>query len=276
MLTDNDDALVRSARDGDMDAFALLLIRHRPVLLTLCRRTLGDLTLAEDAAQEASLQALLNLDRLHRGERFGSRLAGIGLNVCRMWLRARARDCWSWDALSKTFEQHEHTDAKATEMATRVLHLAPDTGWHGDPEAQATIADLSACVRRAVAALPRGQRTAVRLFYLSGLSYKETAAALGIEEGAVRTRLHKARGTLREHLRVVGEEENMAMARSKDETAGEGGQARERICSFCGKKNTEVQRMIGGPLPIRAIICNECVALCNQIFAEEEAKASAR
>jgi DNA-directed RNA polymerase specialized sigma24 family protein len=37
--------------------------------LALCRRALGDPALAEDAVQEASLQALLNLDRLHRLER---------------------------------------------------------------------------------------------------------------------------------------------------------------------------------------------------------------
>ena len=62
-----------------------------------------------------------------------------------------------------------------------------------DPEVHVGVADLSACVRRAVDALPHGQRRAVLLFYLSGLSYKETANLLGIEVGAVRTRLHKAR-----------------------------------------------------------------------------------
>ncbi len=88
---DSDAALARAAQGGDMGAFAVLLVRHRPVLLALCRRTLGDPTLAEDAAQEAALQELLNLERLQRGDRFGSWLAGIGLNVCRMWLRSRPR-----------------------------------------------------------------------------------------------------------------------------------------------------------------------------------------
>src|SRR5947209_12552210 len=105
----SDAALVQAAQDGNMDAFAVLLVRHRPVLLAVCRRALGDPALAEDAAQEASLQALLNLDRLRQYERFGSWLAGIGLNVCRMWLRRRARECWSWDALNKTLERSEGT-----------------------------------------------------------------------------------------------------------------------------------------------------------------------
>lgn len=61
-----------------------------------------------------------------------------------------------------------------------------------------------------------------------------------------------------------------------EETAMSGAQETIRICSFCGKRNEEVHRMVGGPPPTRAIICDECIALCNQIIAEEEAKASAQ
>lgn len=45
-------------------------------------------------------------------------------------------------------------------------------------------------------------------------------------------------------------------------------------CSFCGKPNGEVERMIAGPNGV--FICNECVALCNEIIAEERAKPAAR
>ncbi len=248
---DNDSALVQAARSGDGGAFALLLARHRPLLLALCRRKLGDPALAEDAAQEASLQALLNLDRLRRAERFAPWLAGIGLNVCRMWLRERSRERRSWEAV-----QEEH----ATD-ASRNGHddLTRDA-------ADAESADLVERVREAVAELPDGQRAAVRLFYLSGLSYAETAGKLGIEIGAVRTRLHKARGMLRRHLRAVGKEEAMASTAE----AGTGGERQECACSFCGKKPREIRRLIAGPKGV--FICDECVALCNTIIAEEEDK----
>lgn len=273
----SDAALVQAAQDGNMDAFAVLLVRHRPVLLALCRRALGDPALAEDAVQEASLQALLNLDRLHRLERFGSWLAGIGLNLCRMWLRTRARDCWSWDAINMTTERRGPATAAQAETATRILHLVSDSG-DGDPQVWATVSDLSACVRAAVAALPRGQRAAVQLFYLAGFSYKETAHLLGIDEGAVRTRLHKARSTLRGSLRVLGEEENLVM--EDKQTAGEATmseeQRREYTCSFCGKTQAEVHRMIAGPAPLNAAICDACITLCNQIIAEQEAKTASQ
>lgn len=60
--------------------------------------------------------------------------------------------------------------------------------------------DLARRTRRAVAALPRGQRAAVMLFYLMNLTHAETAAQLGIEVGAVKARLHKARKRLKQHL----------------------------------------------------------------------------
>src|SRR6266508_5075560 len=95
-----DDAeLVRLAREGDKEALAALLARHRGMLVALCRRALGDDGLAEDAAQEAALQAMLGLDRLARPERFGAWLGGIGLNVCRRWQRERAREGWSLAAM---------------------------------------------------------------------------------------------------------------------------------------------------------------------------------
>lgn len=187
----SDAALVEAAQGGDRDAFAALLIRHWPLLIALCLRTIGDRDLAEDAAQEASLQAFLGLDRLRYPERFGPWLAGIGLNVCHRWLRQRWRDAWSWEAVVGGALLPEPID--------------PAPG----PEEEATAADLQARVAAAIAALPAGQRAAVSLFYLAGMTQAETAAALGVEVGAVKTRL-KARATLRRRLWEQEGEETMS------------------------------------------------------------------
>ena len=179
---EQDAALVGAARGGDRAAFATLLARHQPLLLAMCRRALGDDDRAEDAAQEAVLQAWLSLDRLRQPERFGSWLVGIGLNVCRRWQRSQGRDAWSWEAM----------------LGGRRLPELVDTT--PGPADLAEAAELRAWVDRAVAGLPPGQRTAVMLHYLAGLTQAETAAHLGIEVGTVKTRLHKARANLRRTL----------------------------------------------------------------------------
>ena len=176
----DDAALVRAAREGDKGAFGELVARHRPMLVGLCRRMLGDGRLAEDAAQEAVLQAMVGLDGLERPERFGAWLGGIGLNVCRRWRRDQAREAWSLAAL---------TGGRAGP------DQVPD-----EPAELAEAAEAARRVRWAVARLPAGQRAAVVLFYLVGMAHREVAAALGIGVGAVKTRLHKGRAALREEL----------------------------------------------------------------------------
>ena len=58
------------------------------------------------------------------------------------------------------------------------------------------------------------------------------------------------------------------MARKRDERSG------DLVCSFCGKSQDEVKKLIAGPT---VYICDECVELCNDIIAEEfERKESAR
>lgn len=161
------------------------------MLLALCRRMVPEGSLAEDAAQEAVLLALSDLHRLRDPERFGSWLAGIGLNVCRHWLRLRRQSPWSWHAM----------------LGGQAVLDTPDLG----PTTSELVEEreLASLVRRAVAGLPDGQRAAVVLFYGHGLGHRESAATLGITVGSVKTRLHKARENLRRELVQLWEELDM-------------------------------------------------------------------
>jgi RNA polymerase sigma factor (sigma-70 family) len=190
-------ALVAAARQGDKAALAALVSRHRPMLLAVCRGALGNAELAEDAAQEAVLLALTSLDRLRQAERFGPWLAGIGVNVCRRWRRERSRTSWSWEAMQ---------GGRAGE-------------WPAQGPGPAELADAAwdaRLVRAAIARLPVGQRAAVTLHYLAGLTQAETAAQTGTSVGAVKVRLHKARARLRERLELWWRETHMPA----DEAAG--------------------------------------------------------
>jgi RNA polymerase sigma factor (sigma-70 family) len=143
---------------------------------------------AADAAQDAVLTAMLSLDRLREPASFGSWLVGIGLNACRALLRDR-------------------TDI-----------IAPDPNLEGglSPLEVAESRNTSALVRAAIAELPRGQREAVALYYLAGLTQAEAAEHLGIPPGAVKTRLHKARASLRARLQPLTREPAMVRMQVDD------------------------------------------------------------
>ena len=187
----SDVALVGAARDGDKVAFGELLRRHQPLLRGLCVKVTGDRTLAEDLCQETAMQALLCLGNLQDPTRFGAWLAGIGLNVCRRHLRGRIRDQVIVAAVA---------DAEAANGSRR----GPT-----DPADVAEVRITAAAVRCAIDALPRGQREAVALYYLAGFTQREAAAALEVEEGAIKTRLHKARASLRRRLAHAREVDEM-------------------------------------------------------------------
>jgi hypothetical protein len=78
--------------------------------------------------------------------------------------------------------------------------LVDDPAWVAEEH------ELVARVRGAVQGLPSGQRAAVLLFYLAGLSQAETAVILGIPVGVVKTRLHKPRLHLRRDLWILWED----------------------------------------------------------------------
>jgi RNA polymerase sigma-70 factor (ECF subfamily) len=160
--------LAAAARAGDRAAFGSLVERHQGALLRTCRRALGDPAAAAEVAQEAVLQALTGLPALRDDAAFGPWLCGIGHNLARRTRRT---------------------------PAPLPLELLPEPAAPGPEEREDGLQVLAA-----IAALPRGQRDAVALFYLADLSHVQIAARLGISVGAVKTRLHKARASLQTRL----------------------------------------------------------------------------
>ena len=186
----DDAALVNAARAGERDAFAQLIIRHRRMAWLATARLLGSQGLAGDAVQEATLLAMTGLDRLRSPERFGAWLTGISLNVARQWLREL-----SWTPLPPS---------------VAIVDVA------AGPDEQVLAAELAAAVRGAVAGLADGQREAVLLFYLQGLTHREVAAELNISTGAVKARLHQARAALTPALSPLIDRQETPMSKAED------------------------------------------------------------
>jgi RNA polymerase sigma factor (sigma-70 family) len=187
----SDADLVREALLGAREPLAELVRRHQRTATALAARVLGSDDLARDAVQEAAVAAMTGLDRLHSADRFGPWFCGIALNVSRRWLRQLR-----------------------AERPGAGLDRARDGAG---PDELAELADLAARVRAAVAGLADGQREAVLLFYLQGLSHREVAAELGVSVGAVKSRLHQARAALAPRLApLIDIQEGTTMAATTD------------------------------------------------------------
>ena len=170
------------ARAGDRIAFGRLLTRHWEFASSVCARLLsGDRDAIDDVLQETSVVALVSLDRLRDPDRFSAWLCGIALNIARRRIR----------------------EARRTHPAPAL----PEPVVPGDPgpAEHAEAADLARRVRDAISYLPSGQRDAVLLFYLQGLTHREVAAELDISINAVKARLHQARGALEPKLASLHE-----------------------------------------------------------------------
>ena len=181
----HDSLLVARARTGDTHAYAALLARHHARLLRACAGALGEDAAAADVAQEAALVAWLQLDRLRDPARFGPWLTAIGRNLALRAVRERSsRRQW----LSEDASLPDQPSAEADDPAQRLL-------------ARERAAELAG----AISTLPTGQRDAVVLFHLANLPQETVAARLDTGVGALRTRLHKARATLRERLSAASQ-----------------------------------------------------------------------
>jgi RNA polymerase sigma-70 factor (ECF subfamily) len=181
VATDSDpgwEALSRVAA-GEAEAFAPLVQSHQERLLRLCERLLGDPEEARDAAQEVFLKAYRNAADVRPQGQVYTWLYRIAVNHCLNKLRRRKL---------VRFLRWESRDAREEEGAP--AFDPPDAA--ADPAAALTARRRWQATRRALAALPEGQRAVVVLVRFEGLSYRQAASVLGITEGAVESRLVRA------------------------------------------------------------------------------------
>jgi RNA polymerase sigma-70 factor, ECF subfamily len=192
----SDDAgLLARARAGEEDACATLVRRHGRRLLAVARCFLRIEEDSADAVQDAFLAAFRSLDRFAGDAALGTWLHRIVVNVCLSKLRARARRpevCL--DDLLPAFDDTGH-------------HRRPVRSWDEHALARLTRLETRAQVRACIDRLPLPYREVLLLRDIEGLGTAQTAEQLGINAGAVKTRLHRARQALRtllEPLVLVG------------------------------------------------------------------------
>jgi RNA polymerase sigma-70 factor (ECF subfamily) len=194
----SDDAgLLKRIRSGDEGACEVLVRQHGARMLAVARRFLRTEQDSADAVQDAFLSAFRCLESFEGNSALGTWLHRIVVNACLMRLRARSRSREvRIDDLLPTFDQSGH-------------HSHPVRAWEDEALARLTRAETRAHVRDCIDRLPDPYREVLVLRDIEELDTEQTAQQLGINAGAVKTRLHRARQALRTLLEpvVLGEDE---------------------------------------------------------------------
>lgn len=164
--------LVARLRTGDDTAYEQLFRTHGGAMMSVARRFFGE-TEAAEAVQDAFVSAFRAMSAFEGNAKLGTWLHRITVNACLLKLRGRKR--------------------------SRLVPLDDDSPATGAATCDTALSQSETCerVREGVDQLPDAYRTVIRLRDLEGLSTEETAARLGTNCGAVKTRLHRARQALK-------------------------------------------------------------------------------
>jgi RNA polymerase sigma-70 factor (ECF subfamily) len=184
--TPPDGDLIAATLAGDGSAFAVLLKRHRPPLLEMACRILGQREEAEDVLQEVFMSVHANLHRFRGESKLSTWLYTIALNRVRNQIRQRGkRRMVSLDMVPEEGANRRELPEKGPAM-DEIVAQARD----------------SERLRAAVDALPEHFRAIFVLHYYQHLPLKEVARQLAKPLGTVKVYLHRARKHL--HASLTG------------------------------------------------------------------------
>jgi RNA polymerase sigma-70 factor, ECF subfamily len=181
MMTAPRDQRWEAAAAGDDDALGALVRAHHDRVYRFGRLVCRDPHDADDAVQEAFATLARRRDVVEHAGAL-SWLLTVVRNACRRLLRPFAQQR---RALGQPLDAPAADQLPSAEL---------------DPQQRLERWELVTAVHAAIAALPRPQREVLVLRDLEGMSGEETAAALGLDLTAMKTRLHRARAALREAL----------------------------------------------------------------------------
>ena len=171
---------------GDPAAFEALMRRHNRTLFRTARAILRDDAEAEDALQEAYLQAYEAIGNYRAEAKLSTWLARIVANEALMRVRKRTRRAAIVPLQAAASEDE--------------INEIPDDNMDDSPERSAQRSEMRRLLEVEIDALPDDYRVVFVLRAVEELSVEETAEALGIPQATVRTRLFRARSLLREAL----------------------------------------------------------------------------
>lgn len=169
-------SLVVSAQGGDKEAFGEIVSRFQDMAYAIAYATLGDVYLAEEAAQEAFIDAYLSIPNLREPAAFPGWFRRVVFKHSDRQIRGK------------------HLQSLPLDKAFSVPAITPG------PEVQVEQLQLRQAVSEAIGSLSESQRLATTLYYIQGYSQKEIAEILGATVTTVKKNLYTARQRLKRRM----------------------------------------------------------------------------
>jgi RNA polymerase sigma-70 factor, ECF subfamily len=181
-----DEDLARRVANGDPAAFEALMRRHNRTMFRTARAILHDDAEAEDALQEAYLQAYRTIGGFRGDAKFSTWMARVVAN----------------EALGRLRKQVRRAAIVPLQGGVAIDEIQPTMEDRMDkgPETAARRAEMRQLLEKRIDALPGAYRPVFMLRAVEEYSVEETAAILQIPAATVRSRFHRARSLLREGL----------------------------------------------------------------------------
>jgi RNA polymerase sigma-70 factor, ECF subfamily len=189
---DADALLVARAKQGEVAAFEMLVVKYQRRIERLIGRMVRDSDLVQDIAQETFIRAYRALPQFRGDSAFYTWLYRIAVNTAKKALVERKRDPLVSESSMIANDEGEEPSRVENELSDGET-----------PEAVLATKQIAATVNAAIDALSEDLRQAIVLREIEGLSYEEIADVMNCPIGTVRSRIFRAREAIATRLRPL-------------------------------------------------------------------------
>ncbi len=194
-IEDEDIEYVQACQQGDTDAFEILVERHQKKMLNITYRVLGDYDDACDVTQEAFIAAYKAIKKFKGEAKFSTWLYRIVINYAKNHLKKR-----------KSIETREGVSIDDSEKIKGKEILFSSEAMGENPGTRMEKKEREGQVQKCISTLDEEFKEVLVLRDIQGFSYEEICAILKIPDGTVKSRLSRARSTLKDCLaKVIGD-----------------------------------------------------------------------
>ena len=189
---DVDALLVQRAKEGEVRAFSMLVVKYQRRIERLISRMVRDSDLVQDIAQETFIRAYRALPNFRGDAAFYTWLYRIAVNSAKKALSDMKRDPLVSESSLHSSNEDEETSRVENELTDG-----------STPEAVLASKEIATAVNSAVEALSEDLRQAITLREIEGLTYEEIAEYMNCPIGTVRSRIFRAREAIALKLRPL-------------------------------------------------------------------------